>query len=129
MKSITPRLLLLAVFTLGLSTELPADEAREYPQVSLIGPGGSKNPARREDFLILVIEGPFLSYETKPIPSTGAVDYINNLLKVKNVAYIGVYTREGIKYGDVVRAIDVLRQTKAKNIGVSMAEIAVGREP
>jgi len=33
------------------------------------------------------------------------------------------------KYGDLVRAIDVLRQTDAKNIGVSMKELPAGREP
>lgn len=55
------------------------------------------------------------------------VEYVNTLLKTKDVSYIGVYTREGVKYGDVVRAVDVLRKTNAKNIGISMTELPAGR--
>ena len=77
----------------------------------------------------MVIEGPHISYETNQIPGTEVVEYVNKLLEVKNVSYIGVYTREGTKYGDVVRALDVLRGTKAKNIGLSMTELPLGREP
>jgi hypothetical protein len=54
---------------------------------------------------------------------------VNKLLSVRDVSYIGVYTREGTKYGDVVRALDILRSTKAKNISLSMVELPLGREP
>ena len=39
------------------------------------------------------------------------------------------YAREGIKYGDLVKAIDALRKTDAKDIAVSTVELAMGREP
>lgn len=119
---------LLAVVVAGLSADVLAEEKSEYPRVSLVGPGSGKNPVSRDQFILLVVEGPFISYEANPIPSEGAVDYINNLLKAKGVSYIGVHSREGVKYGDVVRAIDVLRKTNAKDIGVSMIELPAGRQ-
>ena len=128
MKLMTTRLL-IAVFALGLCADLLAEEQREYPRVSLCGPGGSKAPKTKEEYITLVIEGPSLSYEANPIPGTDVVEYVNKLLEVKNVSYIGIYTREGTKYGDVVRALDILRGTKAKNIGLSMAELPAGRQP
>lgn len=54
---------------------------------------------------------------------------MNNLLKLNKGSYLGVYSREGVKYGDVLRAIDVLRKTDAKDIGFSMIEVPAGREP
>ncbi len=128
MKLITPRLL-IAVFAIGLCADVFAEEKRAYPQISFCGPGASKTPVNRADFIILVVEGSAISYEASPIASTAVVEYVNNLLKIKNVSYVGVYIREGTKYGDVVRAIDTLRLTDAKNVGVSMVEIPVGREP
>ncbi len=127
MKLTTCRVL-LAGFAVGLCADGLAQEKREYPQVSMCGPGASKNPVSRDSLVILVIEGSHLSSDANPIPSAGSVDYINDLLKSKNVSYIGVYTREGVKYGDVVRAIDLLRLTHAKNIGISMSALPVGRE-
>lgn len=128
MKLMTYRLLIV-VFAFGLCADLLAVEQQEYPRISLCGPGGGKNPVSRDEFITLVIEGPTLSYEANPIPATEVVEYVNKLLDVKNVSYIGVYTREGTKYGDVVRALDTLRGTKAKNIGLSMTELPVGRQP
>jgi hypothetical protein len=128
MKSNTYRAL-LAVFAIGLGADVPAAEKRDYPQISLVGPGAGKNPVSRDQFVILVIEGPYISSDAKPIESAGVVDYVNTLLKIKNVSYLGVYMREGAKYGDLVRALDLLRKTNAKNIGVSMVEIPAGREP
>jgi biopolymer transport protein ExbD len=128
MKLITYRALII-LFAIGLCADVLAEEKKEYPHISFVGPGGGKDPVSRDQFVILVIEGPFISYDTNPIPSAGVVEYVNNLLKVKNVSYIGVHTREGIKYGDVVRAIDTLRKTNAKEVGVSMIELPVGREP
>ena len=128
MKLMTPRLL-IALFAIGLCADVLAEEKRAYPQISFCGPGAGKTPVSRADFIILVVEGPTISYEASPIASTTVVEYVNNLLKIKNVSYLGVYIREGTKYGDVVRAIDTLRLTDAKNVGVSMVEIPVGREP
>lgn len=83
----------------------------------------------RDQFVILVVEGPYISHETNPIPEKGGVEYINDLLRAKKVSYLAVYTREGVKYGDVVKAIDLLRMTDATEIGVSMIEAPAGREP
>jgi biopolymer transport protein ExbD len=121
--------MLMAVFAIGLCSGLLAEERREYPQVSLCGPGGSKTPISRDDYIVLVVEGPTLSYEANPIPGADVVEFVNHLLQVKKVSYIGVYPREGTKYGDVVHAVDLLRGTSAKNIGVSMKELPLGREP
>jgi len=128
MKLMTHRML-LAVFAIGLCADVLAEEKQEYPRISLSGPGGGPSPIGREELIMLVVDGPTLSYDKNPIASTEAVEYVNKLLEVKNVSYIGVYTREGTKYGDVVRALDVLRGTKAKNIGLSMKELPLGREP
>ncbi len=127
MKLMTCRLL-LTVFAAGLCADVLAAEKHEFARVSLCSPGQSTNPPGPEKYVILVVEGPTLSYDAKPIQASEVVDYVNQLLATKDVAYIGVYAREGSTYGDVVRAIDTLRETNATNIGVSMKELAVGRE-
>jgi biopolymer transport protein ExbD len=121
--------ILLAVLAVGLGSALFADESRTYAAVSLCGPGGGTNPIKRSEYIVLVVEGPNLFFETTPVPSGHVVEYVNNLLTAKNVSYIGVYAREGTKYGEVINAIDQLRATNAKNIGVSMTELPFGREP
>jgi biopolymer transport protein ExbD len=128
MKTTIPRIL-MTLFAIGLCADVLAAEKQEYPQVSLCGSGGAKSPTSPDQFITLVVDGPVISYDGSPIPINGVVDYVNVLLKTKDVSYIGVYTRVGTKYGDVIRAIDLLRGTKAKNIGLSMTEIPVGREP
>ncbi|ACB76885.1 hypothetical protein [Opitutus terrae] len=121
------RLLLLLV-VIGLCSSLAAAEQAAYPRISLVGPGAGKTPVNRDQFIILVVEGPYISHEANPLPEKGAVEYINDLLKAKKVSYLAVYTREGVKYGDVVKAIDLLRKTDATEIGVSMIEAPAGRE-
>ena len=121
--------LLLILLALGLGTGGLAQADSELPHLALVGQSGSKSPIDRDKLVFLVVEGPFLSYEKNPIPEGGVVEYVNTLLKNKNVSYVGVYGREGVKYGDVVRALDVLRKTNAKDIGVSMVELPAGRNP
>ena len=121
--------ILLAVLAVGLGSALLADEPRSYAAVSLCGPGGGANPIKRSEYIVLVVEGPNLFFETTPVPSGRVVEYVNTLLKAKGVSYIGVYAREGTKYGEVIHAVDQLRATDAKNIGVSMTELPFGREP
>jgi biopolymer transport protein ExbD len=127
MKLMTYRLL-MAVFAAGLGTGVLAVEKPELARVALCSPGKNVNPPGPEKYVMLVIEGPTLSYDANPIPAAEVVDYVNQLLATRNVSEIGVYAREGTTYGDVVRAIDTLRETNAKNIGISMKELAVGRE-
>lgn len=119
---------LLALFGAVIWANLANGETA-YPQISFVGPGAGKTPVARDQFVVLVVEGPNLSYEKNPVPDKDEVGYVNALLKARGVSYLAVYTREGVKYGDVIKAIDVLRKTDAKNIGVSMIEVPVGREP
>jgi hypothetical protein len=120
---------LVAIVALGLCAAVRAEEKSTYPNISFVGPGSGKTTVTRDQFVLLVVEGPFISYEGKPVSSAGVVDFVNSLLKIKNVSYLGIHSREGVKYGDVIRAIDVLRKTNAKDIGVSMIELPAGREP
>lgn len=119
----------MALLMVGLCADVLAADKEEFPRVTFVGVGNGKGPVDRDQFLLLVVEGPYLSYEANPIPGDGVVEYVNNLLKSRKVSYIGMHIREGTKYGDVVKAIDLLRKTDAKNIGVSMIELAVGRTP
>ncbi|HEY4249311.1 MAG TPA: hypothetical protein VGM64_20985 [Lacunisphaera sp.] len=121
--------ILMALLAVGLCSDGLAQANGEFPQVGLVGKGAGHTPVNPDQFVILVVEGPYLSYEKNQIPEGGVVEYVNALLKAKNVSYIGIYTREGVKYGDVVRAVDELRKTNAKNIGISMTELPAGRNP
>jgi biopolymer transport protein ExbD len=119
---------LAAAFAIGLCADVLAEQKQEYPQISLCGPGGGKNPITRDEYIILVVEGPTISYATNSIPDAQVVDYVNKLLEVKKLSYIAVCSREGTKFGEVVRALDLLRGTKAKNIGLNVKEVPIGRE-
>jgi biopolymer transport protein ExbD len=128
MKLMTCRIL-IAVVAIGLCVDGLAVEKSDYPRISFSWPGQAKNPLPRDEVIFMVVEGSSLSYDGNPIPSADVVHYVNKLLDVKKVSYIGIYSREGTKYGDVVKAIDALRGTTAKNISVSMVELAAGRQP
>ena len=119
----------MAVFAIGLFGDVLAVEKQDHAQIYLCGPATGHVLPGPSEFIILVVEGPTISYDTNTIPNADVVEYVNKLLEIKNVSYIGIYTREGTKYGDVVRALDVLRDTKAKSIGISMKELAIGRVP
>jgi biopolymer transport protein ExbD len=120
--------ILLAFFAIGLCSGMLAADQSNFAQVSLVGAGGGK-PVSREELVILVVEGPVLFSDSKPIPDAQVVEFVNGLLRAHKVSYIGVYAREGTKYGEVIHAVDTLRRTEAKNIGVSMSELPFGREP
>jgi hypothetical protein len=70
----------------------------------------------------LVIEDVLISHEKR------SVEYIDTALKAQGASYLGVHIREGVKYGDVVRALETLRLTSAKSILVSLAELPIGRD-
>lgn len=128
MKPMTCRIL-IAVFAIGLGADGLAAERIDQSQVSFSWPSQSSSPISRDEVVLLVVEGASLSYDTNPIPSADVVSYVNKLLDARKAAFIGVYAREGTKYGDVVKAIDALRGTNAKNISVSMVQLAPGRTP
>ena len=120
--------LLVAAFALGLCADLLAGENSHYPTISMVGAGKTSSVTGRDELVILVVEGRVISHDAKVIPDAGLVDYVNSLLQVKKASYIGVYAREGVSYGDVVKALDALRKTDAKDIGVSMSVLPAGRE-
>jgi biopolymer transport protein ExbD len=128
MKIMTCRIL-IAVVAIGLGADGLAAEKNDYARISFSGPSQGKNPMPRNEVLFLVVEGASLTHEASPIPDADVSSYVNKLLDAKKVSVIGVYAREGTKYGDVVKAIDALRRTSAKNISVSMVELAPGRQP
>ena len=119
--------LLIAIFLAGLCTGLLAQEQNTFAEISVAGPG--KNTVKRTEYIALVVEGPNLSFESTAVPISNVVAYVNELLKTKNVSYIGLYVREGAKYGDLVLAVDTLRKTNAKSIGISISQLPPGREP
>lgn len=122
--------MLIAALALGLGAPVFAGEKMDYAQISFCMPGQSaKPPLPPESFVMLVVEGAAFSCDKTSLSGNEVVEYVNKTLEVRNASYVGVYVREGSKYGDVVRALDVLRGTKAKSIGVSMKELAIGCEP
>jgi biopolymer transport protein ExbD len=121
--------ILLSLVVIGFCASLFADEKKNYPQISFVLPSSSGSSVSRDQFITLVVEQGFISHEEKPIPADAVVAYVDNALKAQNASYIGVYIREGIKFGDVVKALDVLRHSTAKSIGVSMAELSSGKRP
>ena len=129
MKPMTTYRMLIATFALGFCAQVFAGDKLDYAQISFCMPGVSKAQPPPLEYVMLVVEGASFSCDRTPVPSTEVVEYVNKTLEVKNASYIGVYVREGTKYGDVVRALDILRECKAKNIGVSMKELPIGREP
>lgn len=120
-------LVLLVVFC--AASFVRAEGNSDYARISFIGAGKGKTAPDRDAFVILVVEGPYITYEKNRVPADGLVEYVNNVLKLKGVSYLAVYVREGVKYGDVMKAVDTLRKTTAKDIGVSTVELANGREP
>ena len=121
--------LLAFVCAAGLSADVTAGEPRDYARLAFIASGASRKPLSPDEYVTVVVEGPYLSYEQSAIPASGEVEFVDRLLKTKGVSYVAVYARQGIKYGDLVRAMDVLRSTAAKHVGISLTELKPGREP
>lgn len=121
--------LVFVLFAIGLCADTLAEGRKNHPQISMVAPSSGSSPVDRDRLVLLVVEGPFISHEQKAIEADRVVAYVNELLRIRGVSYVGVYSREGVKYGDVVRALDTLSLTDAKNIGVSMVELPVGKEP
>lgn len=118
--------LLFALLVVGLSAGLAA---KELPQISFVTPGASREVPTRDQFVMLVVEGATLSHEKNPVPAGDVVDYVNGLLKAKGVTSLALHVREGTRYGELVRALDLLSGTSAKAIGVSTKELPAGKEP
>jgi hypothetical protein len=54
---------------------------------------------------------------------------LDERLKTKALGVICLYVREGSTFGDVVHAVDLLRETSAKTVAVSHVEIPYGKNP
>ena len=106
-----------------------AAERAAHPPISFVLPGSGSSTVDRTQFLIVVVEPGFLSHENTPLPSDSVIAYINNALKAQGASYLGIHVRQGVRFGDLVRALDELRKTDAKSVGVSMSELPVGRDP
>lgn len=121
--------IILAVLALGLGGSVYAAETN-YPPITFMPPphNASERTMSDDQFVVLVVEGDTISYEKSTVPSGAVVDYVNDLLQRKGVSYLAVHIREGVKFGEVVKALDALRHTNAQSIGVSMVPLAVGRE-
>jgi hypothetical protein len=120
---------LIALLMLCVVGSLAAKDSGENARVAFYGPGGAKGPVDDSKYLKLVLEGPNFSYDSTVIAGSEIVPFVNALLEQKGVSVIAVFVREGSTYGDVVRGIDLLRGTNAKNIGVGMRELPQGRNP
>lgn len=121
--------ILFAILALGFASHALASDKTDYPPISFVVPGVGSTPVDKTQFLTLVVEAGFITHSGTPIPSDGVVAYVNHALKAQGASFLGVHIRTGIKFADVVRALDELRKTDAKNIGVSMVELPLGREP
>jgi biopolymer transport protein ExbD len=121
--------LLSLILTLSISVQALAASDTDYPPISFVGPSKAGPSIDKTQFLVLVVEQGFISHNSTPIPQGGVVNYINSTLKAQGASFLGVHIRQGIKFGDVVKALDELRKTEAKSIGVSMVELAPGKEP
>lgn len=121
--------ILVALIALCSCCASLANSPDEHPRVAFCGPGGGGTPIDKDKYVMLVLEGPAFSHDSTIIPDSEVVTVVNSLLESKGVSYVAVYVREGTKYGDLVRGIDILRGTNAKNIGVGMKELPHGRNP
>lgn len=117
------------LLALGLATGVCAAETKDYPPISFVLPSTYGSTISRDQIVTVVVEAGFISHEDTPIPQDRVASYIDTVLKAKNASSIGVYVRQGVKYGDLVKALDQLRLSSAKSIGVSMTELPPGKQP
>jgi biopolymer transport protein ExbD len=120
--------IILPLLVLAVGANAFADGRKDYPPIALVVPGGSGSSTSPDQVIFLVIEGPFVSHEKRPVPSDEVIAYVDTALRAQGASYVGVHIREGVRYGDVVRALDALRLTSAKSISVSLAELPIGRD-
>ena len=119
----------MAAFALGFCVDVLAESKSTRAQISISGTGGVTSPIPRDELVLLVIDGPNVSFDGKAIPAGDVVNYVNKLLETKKSSVIGVYAREGARYGDVVSALDTLRDTTARNVSLSTTVLPYGKEP
>ena len=124
-----PLRFLSVIFALVLCAGLFAQSQSNYAQVNFCIPGSSNSPMGRDQFVKVVVDGPVILCESDPVPDKDVVAYVNGLLQKKSVFYVGVYIREGTSFSDVMRAIDLLRKTNTKSIGVSSAALSARQNP
>lgn len=122
------KLCIVGVIAAGLWADALAGERRDYAPISFVVPSSGGSSVSKEQFVTLVVEGAFFSHDKQPVPSERLVPYVDSLLQAQGASYVAVHVREGVKYGDVVRALDSLRTTSAKSIAVTMVELPAGRD-
>lgn len=124
-KSMKTRLVMV-LLALGLSASAYASGNTDLGRISFVKPGAGVRTSEPSPHVKLVVEGAFVSHDKTPLPAEVLIEHVDKLLKANNATSLAIYVREGTKYGDVVRALDTLRKTAAKDIGVSTVEIPAG---
>lgn len=120
-----PRIVMV-LLALGLCTGGYASGNTDLARISFVKPGVGVRSNEPSPHVKLVVEGAFVSHDKTPLPAEVLIEHVDKLLKANNASSLAIYVREGTKYGDVVRALDTLRKTAAKDIGVSTVEIPTG---
>ncbi|WED65255.1 hypothetical protein PXH66_00105 [Synoicihabitans lomoniglobus] len=87
---------------------------------------GEREAYLREEGLVLVLEPDGLHIGAERIPDPESVAYIDRLLKEKKTDRIHLFVRESSKYGAVIQATDLLRQTSARHVGLYLDELIPG---
>lgn len=122
------KLLLLATLAVGLGASSLMAAEGNFARISFVAPGPGNSTVDPSQFVTVIVEGPYITHDKTPLLAEGEVEYLDKMLKNQGASYIAVHIRQGVKYGDVIRALDTLRRTTAKNIGVSMIEVPASKD-
>jgi biopolymer transport protein ExbD len=122
------KLILVAGFAFGSVSGLLAQAQPRYAPITLAIASAGKSTTTPDQVVTLVIDRSVLTYESAPITYENVVTFVDTLLATNKAGNLCVYVREGTKFGEVMTALDLLRQTSAKAIGISPTELRVGRE-
>jgi biopolymer transport protein ExbD len=122
------KLILVAVLAFGSVSGLLAQTSPHYAPVTLAVPSSGRPTTTPDQVVTLVIDHALVTYESNPVPYENVITFVDTLLANNKAANLLVYVRAGTKYGEAMTALDLLRQTRAKAIGISPTELPVGRE-
>jgi biopolymer transport protein ExbD len=122
------KLILVAVLAFGSVSGLLAQEQPRYAPLTLAVASSGKPTASPDQVVTLVVDRGLITYESTPISYENVITYVDTLLVNNKAANVLVYVRAGTKYGEAMKALDLLRQTNAKAIGINPVELSFGRE-
>ncbi len=122
------KLTVIALLSLGLASGAFAQEPKGHPSINFVVPSSGSSTVDKNQFVVLVIEPAYISHHGTPIPAESVAEFVNTTMTADHAPYLAVHIREGVRYGEVVNALDALSKTTAKSISVSMNELPIGRE-